>query len=66
MNEDATTRVTVFSQNALLRMLREQGVTDLDDLVTKGLDSAQAAVDDGAVQGPGDVFISAHYVYVHV
>jgi hypothetical protein len=59
---EESTRVTVVSQNSLMRMLREQGVTDLDDLVTKGLETAQGAVKEGA-DDSGCVFMCEHYVF---
>jgi hypothetical protein len=64
MNENPSTSFTILSQAALLRLLREQGVTDLEALVQKGLDVAQEAAEksDEAI----DIFISPHYVYIAI
>ena len=55
-----TSRI-VLSKAAMLRMLQEQGITDLQNLVQKGLEVAQA----DPVSKSVDVYISSHFVYWH-
>ncbi len=55
-----TSRI-VLSKAAMLRMLQEQGITDLQNLVQKGLEIAQA----DPVSESVDVYISSHFVYWH-
>jgi hypothetical protein len=52
-------KTVVMSEAAILKMLKDQGITNLEKLVQKGCDITRAA------EKSGSIFISEHYVYVH-
>jgi hypothetical protein len=45
--------------------MREQGITDLDDIVRKGLDVAQEAADKSDAPTFGAVFIHKSFCFYH-
>jgi hypothetical protein len=65
LSDGTSTSFVVPSEASLLRILREQGVTDLGALVKKGLDAAEEVAEKEDEPPVVDVFISAHYVYVY-
>jgi hypothetical protein len=49
----------------VLAKMREQGITDLDDIVRKGLDVAQEAADKSDAPTFGAVFIHKSFCFYH-
>jgi hypothetical protein len=60
-NGERSTSTTLLSTASVLRMLRKQGINDLEDLIEQSLGIAEED-DEPAVY---DLFISTHYVYVY-
>jgi hypothetical protein len=56
-------QTTELSKASMLRLLKEQGITDLQKLVQKGLDAARAGSTSDDEPGTS-LFITRHYVYV--